>query len=226
MKNMFTHLTNFSLNKESKDYKPPTEDFLTGDDSGSKRLLTNTWKVLEAEGCDVEAIKEKIRDTLRKSIISLEPYLLQMYHSRVGKDHRKSKCFQILGMDVLIDRKYNAWLMEINSNPSLNMFLEKESGLSEGETPERILQELDKFVKSRVIGDAIRIVTGQKQGGCAEFDGTFEQILPHEELGYYYIWNRAQQLFELMSGAGKEPERVTGYQFNRLARVPAFAKAN
>jgi hypothetical protein len=46
MKNMFAHLTNFSLNKESKDYKPPTEDFLT-DDTGSKRLLTNTWKLLE-----------------------------------------------------------------------------------------------------------------------------------------------------------------------------------
>ncbi len=42
-------------------------------------------------------------------------------------------------MDILIDKKNNAWLMEINANPSLNMFLEKEADLKEGETPERIL---------------------------------------------------------------------------------------
>lgn len=159
MKNMFSHLTNFSLNKESKDYKPPEEDFLTSD-TGSKRLLSSTWKVLEAEGHNVDDIKEKIKDTIRKSVISIEPYLIQYYHSRVNKDHLKSKCFQILGMDILIDKKNNAWLMEINSNPSLNMFLEKETGLVEGEVPEKVLQELDKFVKSRVMGDAIQIVTG------------------------------------------------------------------
>lgn len=42
-------------------------------------------------------------------------------------------------MDILVDKKNNAWLMEVNANPSLNMFLEKESDLKEGEAPERIL---------------------------------------------------------------------------------------
>lgn len=79
-------------------------------------------------------------------------------------------------MDILVDKKNNAWLMEVNANPSLNMFLEKESDLKEGEVPERILQELDRYVKSKVIGDAISIVT-EKQG-CADFDDTFEQLLP------------------------------------------------
>jgi hypothetical protein len=55
MKNMFSHLTNFCLNKESDNYKAPTEDFLT-EDTGSKRLLSSTWKVLEGEGCNIEEI--------------------------------------------------------------------------------------------------------------------------------------------------------------------------
>lgn len=55
LKNMFIHLTNFSLNKESDNYKPPTEDFMA-DDTGSKRLLTTAWKALEEAGCDVEEI--------------------------------------------------------------------------------------------------------------------------------------------------------------------------
>ena len=83
MKNMFVHLTNFCLNKESDNYKPPTEDFLS-DDKGSKRLLTTAWKTLEEQGHDVKDIKEKIKDTLRKSIITMEPYLLNMYHARVN----------------------------------------------------------------------------------------------------------------------------------------------
>jgi D-alanine-D-alanine ligase-like ATP-grasp enzyme len=32
-------------------------------------------------------------------------------------------------MDILLDKKNNAWLMEVNANPSLNMFLEKEGDL-------------------------------------------------------------------------------------------------
>lgn len=131
LKNMFIHLTNFSLNKESNNYQAPTEDFLT-DDKGSKRLLTTAWKTLEEEGHDVEEIQEKIKDTLRKSIITMEPYLTNTYHTRVNQDHENSKCFQILGMDILVDKKNNAWLMEVNANPSLNMFLEKEEGLQPG----------------------------------------------------------------------------------------------
>jgi len=46
-------------------------------------------------------------------------------------------------------------------------------------------------VKSKVIGDAIKIVS--EQAGCPEFDETFEQILPMEdgEFDSYYIWNKA-----------------------------------
>jgi tubulin polyglutamylase TTLL6/13 len=62
----------------------------------------------------------------------MEPYLMNNYHQKISQDHSKSKCFQILGMDILIDKKNNAWLMEVNSNPSLNMFLEKETDLHPG----------------------------------------------------------------------------------------------
>lgn len=92
LKNMFIHLTNFSLNKESDNYKPPTEDFLN-DDTGSKRLLSSAWNSLEEAGYDVDEIKEKIKDTLRKSIVTMEPYLLNTYHMRINADETKAKCF-------------------------------------------------------------------------------------------------------------------------------------
>lgn len=46
--------------------------------------------------------------------------------------------------------------MEINSNPSFNMFLERD--LPNGEV-EKTISELDRYVKSKVVSEAIRIVS-------------------------------------------------------------------
>ncbi len=46
--------------------------------------------------------------------------------------------------------------MEINANPSFNMFLERD--LANGEV-EKTLSELDKYLKSKVASESIRIVT-------------------------------------------------------------------
>lgn len=169
MKNMFMHLTNFCLNKNSDNYKAPDENFQI-DDNGSKRLLTSLWKTLEEQEYDVELIKEKIADTIKKAIITMEPYLIHYYHSKVNANHEKAKNFQILGMDILLDKKMNAWLMEVNANPSLNMFLEKDVPPDSNVEPEKILSELDKYVKTKVAADAIRIVTGH---GTDEFSDTY-----------------------------------------------------
>lgn len=223
MKNMFMHLTNFSLNKNSDNYKAPTDDFLKSD-NGSKRLMSSLWKLIEEQGHDITTVKEKIIDTIRKTVITLEPYLIHQYHTKVDSEHNEAKVFHILGIDILLDKKMNAWLMEINANPSLCMFLEKDPVPGEPE-PERALCELDKFVKTRVIGEAIKIVSGQ---GNDEYDGTYEKILPVEDGSFdgYYIWNRAAELFELMITLGKATEAVGQFQFQRLARVPGFAKAS
>lgn len=77
---MFMHLTNYSLNKNSENYKAPDDDFLSGGDTGSKRLLSTLWKQLEEDGKDVQTIKEKIKDTVRKAVITIEPYLINFYH--------------------------------------------------------------------------------------------------------------------------------------------------
>lgn len=47
--------------------------------------------------------------------------------------------------------------MEINANPSFNMFLERD--LPNGET-EKTMSELDRYLKSKVASESIKIVTG------------------------------------------------------------------
>ena len=89
----------------------------------------------------------------------------------MSANHEDTKNFQILGMDILLDKKMNAWLMEVNANPSLNMFLEKDVPPDSLVEPEKILSELDKFVKTQVVGEAIRVVTGN---GTDEYQGTLK----------------------------------------------------
>ena len=68
----------------------------------------------------------------------MEPYLVHMYHQTIDWDHWEAKNFHIVGFDILLDTKLRAWLMEINANPSFNMFLERD--LPNGEV-EKTLSE-------------------------------------------------------------------------------------
>lgn len=76
------------------------------------------------------------------------------YHCFISSDNQNSKCFQILGLDILVDESLNAWLMEVNANPSLNVYVDKE--LPNGDI-EQTLCELDKYVKSMLIADTFKL---------------------------------------------------------------------
>jgi hypothetical protein len=60
-----------------------------------------------------------------------------------------------LGLDILVDDNFNVWLMEVNANPSLNVYVDKE--LQNGDI-EQTLSELDKYVKAMLISDTFKLV--------------------------------------------------------------------
>ena len=118
LKNVFMHLTNYSLNKLSPKFVYSEE--LTEIHSGSKRSLTSLWKSLRKLGFDVGLIQEKIGELISKFLKSIHAFLLFNYKSTFGKEN--GKCFQLLGFDILLDENLKPWLLEINNNPSLNIF--------------------------------------------------------------------------------------------------------
>lgn len=89
-------------------------------------------------------------------MIALQPYIKNAYHCFISKDHKKSRSFQILGLDILLDDKLQVWLMEVNANPSLNVYTD--TLLSNGDI-EQNLSELDKYVKTNLVSDTLRLVT-------------------------------------------------------------------
>lgn len=155
MRNMYMHLTNFTLNKNSDKFVKPGSDYKE-DTNSSKQLLSNVYKRLAGKGRDVRLLKRQIEDLAAKTVIALEPYLKNAYHCFVDSDHSNPRCFQILGLDILVDENWFVWLMEVNANPSLNVYNDKV--LPNGDI-EQTLSELDKYVKTNLIADSIALVT-------------------------------------------------------------------
>lgn len=118
------HLTNFSVNKNSSKYSKGEDETGTG---GNKRLLSKVLEILEKEqGIDSGKVHDQIKDTISKTIVGLIPYLADFARISINPNIDQLRCFQIFGFDILIDKKLKAWLLEVNANPSLNMYLDKE----------------------------------------------------------------------------------------------------
>ena len=156
LRNLYMHLTNYSLNKNSDKFKKPDASFMNGSDNSSKQLLTNVFKKLASRGRDIRHIKRQIDELAAKTVIALEPYLKNAYHCFVSADHSNPRCFQVLGLDILIDENWFVWLMEVNANPSLNVYNDKV--LPNGDI-EQTLSELDKYVKTNLLADTLNLVS-------------------------------------------------------------------
>ncbi len=55
-----------------------------------------------------------------------------------------------------MDENWNCWLMEVNANPSLNVYNDRE--LPNGDI-EQTLSEIDKYVKSMVVADTMALIS-------------------------------------------------------------------
>lgn len=67
----FMHLTNYSLNKRSKDYVHSEEG-----DTGSKQTFASVLREIEADGHSSEIVWERIEELVCKTVIALLPQLI------------------------------------------------------------------------------------------------------------------------------------------------------
>ncbi|XP_077989048.1 tubulin polyglutamylase ttll6-like isoform X1 [Glandiceps talaboti] len=128
------HLTNYAINKHS-------DNFVRDDDCGSKRRITTVNKWFEDNGYDCNKIWKDIEDCIIKTLISAHPILKHNYRTCFPNHMKGSACFEILGFDVLLDRRLKPWLLEVNHSPSFHT-----------DAP------LDKEVKETLIYDTYNIL--------------------------------------------------------------------
>ncbi|XP_070542432.1 tubulin polyglutamylase ttll6-like isoform X4 [Ptychodera flava] len=128
------HLTNYAINKHS-------DNFIRDDDCGSKRKITTVNRWFEDNGYDINKIWGDIDDVIIKTLISAHPILKHNYRTCFPNHMKGSACFEILGFDVLLDKKLKPWLLEVNHSPSFHT-----------DAP------LDKDVKETLIYDTYNIL--------------------------------------------------------------------
>lgn len=78
-----------------------------------------------------------------KTVLTVQPYLKSCYLSAVKSDEKDSKCFEILGFDILIDKNLKPWLLEVNFTPSFSTD-----------------SQLDSIIKQSLIVDTLKKVSG------------------------------------------------------------------
>ncbi len=117
--------------------------------------MSKVYEQLAENGHDPDEIKTQIFDVITKTVIALVPYLSDFARIAINPNIENLRCFQILGFDVMIDQRSRAWLLEVNANPSMNMYIDRE--LPNGDL-ERVLSDVDRFIKGSVASDAIQIV--------------------------------------------------------------------
>ena len=133
------HLTNYAVNKHNVNFEADnsTSDSL----EGSKWSLNSLKEWMEANGHDWDKIWEDISDMVVKTVISVQPILSYFYQSAFPIDNDGLSCFEILGLDVMLDHKCKPWLIEVNHSPSFNTDT-----------------ELDRDVKEGLISDCINLI--------------------------------------------------------------------
>ncbi len=116
IKNHFMHLTNYSINKHSKDFHY-TDDCK----KGHKRSLESIWEYIRQRGGNPEEIFKQIKNLVNKTIVSVHPMLKHIYNSVQSEDYTGLMCFDILGFDFILDNNLKSYVLEVNHAPSMNL---------------------------------------------------------------------------------------------------------
>mmetsp|Transcript_200 Transcript_200/g.332 ORF Transcript_200/g.332 Transcript_200/m.332 type:complete len:520 (-) Transcript_200:109-1668(-) len=157
------HLTNYSINKRSDKYERDEKESMPSN-TGNKRTISwlLDWLKVERGEAAASELWEKIGDICVMTILSILPTLRREYDTVFGKTrlqtqqsasssssgssnsnspYEKSRCFEVLGVDIMIDTKLNPILIEVNHLPSWGT-----------DSP------IDEFIKSRVIAQALSVI--------------------------------------------------------------------
>ena len=136
------HLTNYAINRHSENFQG--NETLGACDIGSKRSLRWFMDFLANEKGQrrSDALWSRMGAMVVKVILSILPTLVREYESTFNKgirsepkqtynstscenqlDHHPqtiegSQCFEVLGVDVIIDQALKPWLVEVNHLPS------------------------------------------------------------------------------------------------------------
>mmetsp|Transcript_71668 Transcript_71668/g.171150 ORF Transcript_71668/g.171150 Transcript_71668/m.171150 type:complete len:642 (+) Transcript_71668:63-1988(+) len=220
---VYMHLTNYSVNKKSAAFKDE-DPFNVHTRASKRPLSTLLLQIAAQEqergrsGDIAEKLMRSCEETCAVLLQAMVP-VMKVTYDRVAKEaapkgkvspmKRKSEeeeeeseeaeefapnCFQILGVDVLLDANLQPWLLEVNARPSMDIsnpvrLSEAPPGTRrcvcrdmDGEDHYHVNSEVDIRVKKQVVEGAFQLALGKGQleglPGFRTMD--FERFSPSE----------------------------------------------
>lgn len=141
--NRFAHLTNYSVNKKSKSFDKNQD--ASADGSGSKWSLTALMRYFDEHGVDSARVRQSIHDVCVKTILAGESDMATLANSAFKGGNALAgtgtPCFELYGVDVILDSALRPWLLEVNVSPSLS-----------SSSP------MDKRIKTMLVTDAFHLI--------------------------------------------------------------------
>jgi hypothetical protein len=83
------------------------------------KLISDVFVRMEPMAINTNVIWEKIDEAVVLCLISACGDLVKGIRAKCPEMLGSSRCFQLLGFDVLLDPALNPWVLEVNYRPSL-----------------------------------------------------------------------------------------------------------
>ncbi|CAI2363824.1 unnamed protein product [Moneuplotes crassus] len=113
-KNLMTHLTNYSIVKNSysdSDLGHSVPRYILDQ---CKKTLGYVLDKARLDGYDTDLLMKKIHDIIVKTIITIQPKLLHTYNVLQPRSKTHDMCFEILGFDILLEKGKNKSPYKLN----------------------------------------------------------------------------------------------------------------
>ncbi|KAK6188733.1 hypothetical protein SNE40_004850 [Patella caerulea] len=193
--NVYMHLTNYAINKHSSDF------IKDDDEAGSKRRITTIMKYLQDKGYDVDKLWDDIDDVITKTMISAHSVLKHNYRTCFPNHVKGSACFEILGFDILLDRKLRPLVLEVNHSPSFNTDA-----------------QIDRDIKGTLVWDTLNIVNfgACDKRRCIEEE---KKRIKDRLMGKYTKKETKEELEAVQAQYLIQQEKYEGHHCGNLRRI-------
>ncbi|MGH1439697.1 MAG: hypothetical protein ACRBBR_06275 [Cellvibrionaceae bacterium] len=168
--NLYRHLTNPDINEENTENDVPVTFF----------SFEQYRQWLKGEGLDDEALFANFKDLITLTVIAARE---KMRHACQAKERDTQGCYELIGLDCMVDNSLKPWILECNLSPSLDTYASAEDGANDETT-----------IKRQLVHDLVNMLglnNKDKLTACATAaqeknkQGNFEQLFPGTEPNNY-----------------------------------------
>ncbi|XP_062547871.1 tubulin monoglutamylase TTLL4 isoform X5 [Armigeres subalbatus] len=110
----YMHLTNYSINKLSNNYNANEDADAC---QGHKWTIKSLWSYFAEQGINTDRLWGALRNLVLRTVLAGEGPIYAMSKLNVASRYN---CYELFGIDVLLDSELVPWLLEVNISPSLH----------------------------------------------------------------------------------------------------------